>query len=143
MTAVYLVFCRLLELVVLLGRREGQSWRRFLQAHGESILTCDFFTVDTIWLRHIYVLAFPSIGSRRIEYIACTRKRFLIHDRDAKFPTAFDALLATGRSAGVDRRRLRRRRGTGGGAKASTASTSGGARSVRGAEAPGGPPLAR
>jgi transposase InsO family protein len=97
--------------------RDRQLWRRFLQAHGESILACDFFTVDTIWLRRIYVLAFLSISSRRIEYVACTSKpnttwmlqqtrnllialddrdrrvRFLIHDRDANFPRAFDALL--------------------------------------------------
>jgi transposase InsO family protein len=100
-------------------QRDRQSWRRFLRAHGESILACDFFTVDTIWLHRLYVLVFLSIGSRRIDYFACTSKpdtewmlqqarnllmelddrgrqvRFLIHDRDAKFPRAFDALLAT------------------------------------------------
>jgi transposase InsO family protein len=99
-------------------QRDRQSWRSFLEAHAESILACDFFTVDTVWLRRIYVLAFLSVGSRRIEYVACTSKpntgwmlqqarnllmelddrdeqvRFLIHDRDAKFPRAFDALLA-------------------------------------------------
>jgi putative transposase len=98
-------------------QRDSQSWRSFLRAHGESILACDFFTVDTVWLRRLYVLAFLSIGSRRIEYVAVTSKpatawmlqqarnllmtlddpdrqvRFLIHDRDAKFPRAFDALL--------------------------------------------------
>jgi putative transposase len=81
------------------------------------MLACDFFTVDTVWLRRLYVLVFLSVGSRRIEYLACTsnpntawmlqqarnllmelddrdrRVRFLIHDRDAKFPRAFDALL--------------------------------------------------
>jgi putative transposase len=88
-------------------------------AHGESILACDFFTVDTVWLRRLYVLVFLSVGSRRIEYFACTSSpntawmlqqarnllmhlddrdrhvRFLIHDRDAKFPRAFDALLGS------------------------------------------------
>ena len=56
-------------------QRDRQSWRGFLRAHGESILACDFFTVDTIWLRRIYVPAFLSIGSRRIEYLACTTSR--------------------------------------------------------------------
>jgi putative transposase len=98
-------------------QRDSQSWRNFLRAHGESILACDFFTVDTVWLRRLYVLAFISTGSRRIEYFAITSKpdtawmlqqarnlltdlddrdqqvRFLIHDRDARFPRAFDALL--------------------------------------------------
>jgi putative transposase len=98
-------------------RRHSQSWRSFLRAHGESILACDFFTVDTAWLRRLHVLVFLSIGSRRIEFFACTSNpntawmlqqarnllmelderdrqvRFLIHDRDAKFPRAFDALL--------------------------------------------------
>ena len=99
-------------------RRHSQSWRSFLRAHGESILACDFFTVETVWLQRLYVLAVLSVGSRRIEYLACTSKpntawmlqqarnllmdlddgnrqmRFLIHDRDAKFPRAFDAFLA-------------------------------------------------
>jgi putative transposase len=65
------------------------------------------------------VLVFISIGSRRVEYVACTRNpdtvwmtqqarnllmdlddrgrspRFLIHDRDKKFPRAFDAILGS------------------------------------------------
>jgi putative transposase len=53
-------------------RRDSQSWRGFLRAHGESILACDFFTVDTVWLQRLYVLVFISIGSRRLEYFACT-----------------------------------------------------------------------
>jgi putative transposase len=99
-------------------RRDAQSSRSFLRSQGESILACDFFTVDTVWLRRLYVLAFISISSRRVEYFAITpskpdaawmlqqarnllmelddhdrQVRFLIHDRDAKFPRAFDALL--------------------------------------------------
>jgi hypothetical protein len=89
--------------------RDRETWRTFLRANGESILACDFFSVDTVWLRRLYVLVFLSIGNRRIEYLACTSKpntdwmlqqtrnllmklddrdrqvRFLIHDRDAKF----------------------------------------------------------
>jgi hypothetical protein len=30
-------------------------------------LACDFFTVETVWLRRLYVLAFLSVGSRRVE----------------------------------------------------------------------------
>jgi hypothetical protein len=55
-------------------RRDSQSWRSFLRAHGESILACDFFTVDTVWLRRLYVLVFVSIGGRQVEYFACTSK---------------------------------------------------------------------
>src|SRR6266540_5820979 len=53
-------------------RRDRQSWRAFLRAHAASILACDFFTVDTVGLRRLYVLVFLSIGSRRVEYLACT-----------------------------------------------------------------------
>jgi transposase InsO family protein len=101
-------------------RRDAQSWRNFLRAHGESILACDFSTVDTVWLRRLYVLAFISIGSRRMntsrspasrttastlqqvrnllmQLVDRDRQvRFLIHDRDTKFPRAFDVLLASG-----------------------------------------------
>jgi putative transposase len=100
-------------------QRDRQSWRDFVQAHAESILACDFFTVDTVWLRRLHVLVLLSLHTRRIEYLACTgnpngawmlqqarnllmdlddpepQVRFLIHDRDAKFPRAFDALLGS------------------------------------------------
>jgi hypothetical protein len=32
-------------------QRDRQSWQAFLRAHGESILACAFFTVDTVWPR--------------------------------------------------------------------------------------------
>jgi hypothetical protein len=50
-------------------QRDSQSWPGFLRAHAESTLGCEFFTVDTVWLRRLYVLAFISIGSRRVELI--------------------------------------------------------------------------
>jgi putative transposase len=53
--------------------RAASSCRSFLRQHGDSILACDFFTVDTVWLRRLYVLFVVSIRTRRIEYVACTR----------------------------------------------------------------------
>ena len=32
-------------------RREGPSWREFLHAQAASIVACDFFTVETLFLR--------------------------------------------------------------------------------------------
>jgi putative transposase len=53
--------------------QRGQlDWRSFLRRHAAATLACDFFTVDTVLLRRFYVLVFLCIGTRRIEYIACT-----------------------------------------------------------------------
>jgi hypothetical protein len=54
--------------------RAASSWRSFLRHHGNTILACDVFTVDTVWLRRLYVLFFVSIRTRRVEYVACTSK---------------------------------------------------------------------
>jgi transposase len=32
-------------------RRDGPSWSEFLRAQAQGIVACDFFTVETIWLR--------------------------------------------------------------------------------------------
>src|SRR5437763_1929822 len=53
-------------------QRDRLGWRAFLRQQGDSMLACDFLTVDTVWLRRLYVLVFPSTGRRRVEYIACT-----------------------------------------------------------------------
>ena len=98
--------------------QRGQlDWSSFLRQHAATMLACDFLAVDTVLLRRLYVLVFICIGSRRIQYVACTRNpdgvwmtqqarnllmdlddhgrrpRFLIHDRDAKFSRAFDAIF--------------------------------------------------
>src|SRR2546428_13950446 len=36
-------------------KRGASSWRSFLRQQGNTILACDFFTVDTVWLRRLYV----------------------------------------------------------------------------------------
>jgi putative transposase len=95
-------------------QRDELSWRNFLRQHAATTLACDFFTVETAWLKRIYVLFFISLESRRVEFVACTANptgawvaqqarnllmtledrgqplRFLIHDRDAKFSGGSD-----------------------------------------------------
>ena len=48
------------------------SWRAFLGHYKDQILACDFFTVETIWLKTTYVLFFIELGSRRIHLAGCT-----------------------------------------------------------------------
>jgi putative transposase len=96
-------------------RRPGLNWRTFLRQQAASMLACDFFTVETVALRRIYVLFFIELGSRRVHLAGCTtnatgawvtqqarnlsftglleRTRFLIHDRDSKFTAAIDEVF--------------------------------------------------
>jgi len=98
-------------------RRQGPTWAQFLSAHAGATLACDFFTIDTVLLRTLYVLVFMEISSRRILYANCTTHpnaawvsqqarnltwelnqleapiRLAIHDRDAKFVDEFDHVL--------------------------------------------------
>ena len=53
-------------------RRGGVSWRVFLRQQAAGILACDFFTVETVWLKTLYVLFFIELGSRRVHLGGCT-----------------------------------------------------------------------
>jgi putative transposase len=53
-------------------RRSGPSWREFLRAQAASIVACDFFTVETAFLRRYYVLFFIELQSRRVHLAGCS-----------------------------------------------------------------------
>ena len=53
-------------------QRDRLSWRSFLRAHAATALACDFFTVETVWLKRLHVLVFLSLATRRVEFVACT-----------------------------------------------------------------------
>ncbi len=97
--------------------KHGTSWRTFLTHYKDEIIACDFFTVETAWLKTLHVLFFIELGSRRVHLAGCTSSptsawvtqqarhlswklqdgdvpiRFLIHDRDTKFATSFDTVF--------------------------------------------------
>jgi len=102
-----------------LPRRSGPTWSEFLQAQATTMLACDFFTVDTVLLKRLYVLFFIELDTRRIYFAGITAKpagewviqqarnltsdlsersraaKFLIRDRDTKFTSSFDEVFRT------------------------------------------------
>jgi putative transposase len=98
-------------------RRGGPTWSEFLRSQAAGILACDFFTVETVTLRTLYVLFFIELSTRRVHIAGATAHpdsawvtqqarnlaireqlgtaRFLLRDRDAKFSGAFDAVFQT------------------------------------------------
>ena len=59
----------------LAPRRTGPSWREFCHAQAKTMLACDFFTVDTVLLRRIYVFFIIEVGTRRVRILGATRNR--------------------------------------------------------------------
>ena len=53
-------------------RRSGPTWTEFLRTQADGIIACDFCTVETAWLRTLYVLVFIELGSRRIHVSPAT-----------------------------------------------------------------------
>jgi putative transposase len=50
-------------------RRAGPTWSEFLRSQARGILAFDFFTVESLWLRTLYVLFAIEIGSRRVHVL--------------------------------------------------------------------------
>lgn len=104
-------------------QRSSSTWADFLRSQADALLACDFFETVTLSGARMYVLAVIEHGSRRIRILGATahpttawvaqaaknlvmdledarcRARFLIRDRDGKFPALFDAILA---DAGIE-----------------------------------------
>jgi len=100
-------------------RRASSSWPAFLRQQAAGIVACDFFTVDTVWLRRLYVLFFIERDTRRVHLAGVTanpnggwvtqqarnlllvlgergrRVRFVVRDRDAKFCRGFDDVFGS------------------------------------------------
>ena len=53
-------------------RRPKSTWRTFLRHYQHQMLACDFFAVETLWLKTVYVLFFIELGSRRVHIAGCT-----------------------------------------------------------------------
>jgi transposase len=103
-------------------RRDGPGWAEFLRSQAQGIVALDFFTADLLNGTKVYVLAVIEHGTRRIRVLGATENpvqswvvqqarnllmdledagmsvKFVLHDRDASFTAAFDAVF---QAAGV------------------------------------------
>jgi len=103
--------------------RASTTWADFLRSQADAVLACDFFETVTVTGVHLFVLAVIEHARRRIRVLGATahptaswvvqaarnlvmdledagsRARFLIRDRDGKFPDLFDTVL---KDAGIE-----------------------------------------
>jgi transposase InsO family protein len=98
--------------------RAATTWAGFLRTQAEALLAADFIETVTLTGARMYILAVIEHASRRIRVLGVTahptaawvtqaarnlvmdlqdvgsKARYLIRDRDGKYPARFDAILA-------------------------------------------------
>jgi putative transposase len=98
--------------------RTSTTWARFLHSQAEAIIAADFFETVTLTGTRLYVLAVIEQATRRVRILGATahptaawvtqaarnlamdladadcRFRYVVRDRDGKYPALFDAVLA-------------------------------------------------
>ena len=106
-------------------RRDGPGWAEFLRSQAQGVLALDFFTADLLNGTKVYILAAIEHGTRRIRILGATGHpvqswvvqqarsllmdlddagmsvKFVLHDRDASFTAAFDAVFQAAGTRGV------------------------------------------
>src|SRR4029450_7697241 len=104
-------------------QRASSTWTQFLRSPAQVLLACDFFETITLTGARMYVLVVSQHAHRRMRSLGPTahptaawviqaarnlimdlqdagcRARFLIRDRDGKYPALFDTILA---EAGIE-----------------------------------------
>ncbi|MPY60452.1 integrase core domain-containing protein [Streptomyces spongiae] len=98
--------------------RSATTWTDFLHSQADALLACDFIETITLTGRSQYILAVIEHVTRRIRILGTTAQwvsqaarnlvmdledvgttvKYVIRDRDSKFPALFDQILA---AAGV------------------------------------------
>ncbi|TJZ96558.1 integrase core domain-containing protein [Actinacidiphila oryziradicis] len=103
--------------------RASSTWAHFLRSQADALLACDFFETVTLSGARLYVFAVIEHANRRIRVLGATAHptaarvtqtaknlamdledagchvRYLIRDRDGKFPALFDTIL---KDAGIE-----------------------------------------
>ena len=101
-------------------RRAGPTWRALLKAQASHIVATDFFTVDTLMFKQLYVLFVIELGRRRVWITGVTAHphgpwgtqqarnvtgdlehegievKFLLRDRDTKYVASFYTVFTGG-----------------------------------------------
>ncbi len=98
------------------GRRSRLTWKQFLAAHAETLVAADFFSVDTIFFKRLYVLIYVHLAMRGLDRELHRRTdrslddsagsnlswkldeqgielNVVLHDRDKKFAPKADAVF--------------------------------------------------